>query len=66
MIKDTTTILFNIHKLELQIKKQKLLVKNGEIDIKRKKSKYLMALQILLCLTMPYLIQIQVEMPWLI
>ncbi|WP_375724747.1 TolC family protein [Arcobacter sp. KX21116] len=37
MIKDTTTILFNIHKLQLQIKKQELLVKNGEIDIQRKK-----------------------------
>ncbi len=41
MIKDTTTILFNIHKLELQIKKQQLLVKNGEIDIKRKKEQVL-------------------------
>lgn len=41
MIKDTTTILFNIHKLQLQIKKQELLVKNGEIDIKRKKEQVL-------------------------
>ncbi|MGB5917834.1 TolC family protein [Arcobacter sp.] len=41
MIKDTTTILFNIHKLQLQIKKQELLVKNGEIDIQRKKEQVL-------------------------
>ncbi|PLY08594.1 MAG: TolC family protein [Arcobacter sp.] len=37
LIKDTTTLLFNIHKLILEIKKQELLVKNGQIDIQRKK-----------------------------
>ncbi len=37
LIKDTTTLLFNIHKIELEIKKQTLLVKNGDIDIQRKK-----------------------------
>ncbi len=37
LIKDTTTLLFNIHKIELEIEKQGLLVKNGEIDVERKK-----------------------------
>lgn len=41
LIKDTTTILFNIHKLNHQISKQKLLVKNGQIDIQRKKEQVL-------------------------
>ena len=37
LIKDATTMLFNIHKLDYSIEKQILLVKNGEIDIERKK-----------------------------
>ncbi len=41
LIKDTTTILFNIHKLEHQIKKLELLIKNGQIDIERKKEQVL-------------------------
>ena len=41
LIKDTTTILFNIHKLEQQIKKLELLISNGQIDIQRKKEQVL-------------------------
>lgn len=41
LIKDTTTILFNIHKLEQQIKKLELLIRNGQIDIQRKKEQVL-------------------------
>lgn len=37
LIKDTTTLLFNINKINLEIKKQELLISNGEIDIQRKK-----------------------------
>ena len=41
LITDTTSLLFQIHKLKYQIEKQKLLVKNGEIDIQRKKEQVL-------------------------
>lgn len=41
LIKDTTTILFNIHKINFEIKKQELLVSNGEIDVLRKKEQVL-------------------------
>ena len=41
LIKDTINLLFNIHKIELQIKKQELLVNNGTIDIERKKDQVL-------------------------
>lgn len=41
LIKDTTTLLFQIHKIDLQIEKQKLLVSNGDIDIQRKKEQVL-------------------------
>jgi len=41
LIKDTTTILFNIHKINFKIKKQELLVSNGEIDVLRKKEQVL-------------------------
>lgn len=41
LIKDTTTILFNIHKIDYQIKKLELLIKNGQIDIQRKKEQVL-------------------------
>lgn len=41
LIKDTTTILFNIHKINYQIKKVELLIKNGQIDIQRKKEQVL-------------------------
>jgi len=41
LIKDTTTLLFNIHKINLEIKKQELLINNGIIDIQRKKEQVL-------------------------
>ncbi len=37
MIKDATTLLFNIHKANLSIQKQALQLKNAQIDIIRKK-----------------------------
>ncbi len=37
MIKDATTTLFNINKIDLSIKKQELLLKNANIDVQRKK-----------------------------
>ena len=41
LIKQTLDILFEIKKTDITIEKQKLLVKNGEIDIQRKKEQVL-------------------------
>jgi len=41
LIKQAYEILFNIKKTELAIKKQKLLIENAKIDIKRKKEQFL-------------------------
>ena len=41
LIKQTLDILFEIKKIDITIEKQKLLVKNGEIDIQRKKEQVL-------------------------
>lgn len=40
LIKQALDILFEIKKIDITIEKQKLLVKNGEIDIQRKKSRF--------------------------
>ena len=41
LIKQAYEILFNIKKTEIAIKKQKLLIENAKIDIKRKKEQFL-------------------------
>ena len=41
LIKDATTTLFEIHKIEAQIKKQEYLIKNSELDVQRKKEQVL-------------------------
>ncbi|RXK12506.1 hypothetical protein CP965_07935 [Halarcobacter mediterraneus] len=41
LIKQATTILFNLHILDLNIKKNELLLKNANIDIQRKKEQVL-------------------------
>ena len=41
IIKQVYEILFNIHKIDIAIKKQKLLIQNGKIDIDRKKEQFL-------------------------
>lgn len=41
MIKDATTLLFQIHRANFSIKKQALLLKNAQIDIERKKEQVL-------------------------
>lgn len=41
LIKQTLDLLFEIHKNEITIKKQKLLIKNSELDIERKKEQVL-------------------------
>ncbi len=41
LIKQAYDILFNIHKINISIQKQKLLIKNANIDIQRKKEQYL-------------------------
>ncbi len=40
-IKEATITLFEIHKMDSQIKKQEFLVKNGELDVQRKKEQVL-------------------------
>jgi len=41
LIKQAYDILLNIHKINISIQKQKLLIKNANIDIQRKKEQYL-------------------------
>lgn len=41
LIKDATNTLFEIHKIEAQIKKQEYLIKNSELDVQRKKEQVL-------------------------
>ena len=41
LIKDATTMLFNLHVIDLNIKKNQLLLKNANIDIIRKKEQVL-------------------------
>jgi len=41
LIKDATKILFNLHKIDLQIQKQELLILNTTLDINRKKEQVL-------------------------
>jgi outer membrane protein TolC len=41
LIKQAYELLFNIHKIDIAIEKQKLLIKNADIDIQRKKEQFL-------------------------